>query len=239
MRTIALSLIRGLLIAALMCGFQNPAQGAYGFVAGSTQYLSTSSSPVNGNPMTIAFWFKSAGVNGCGVFVGGASATQRNNVFILPASGAVVNAGSVNSAGTSASVNSTTTFTDGVWSHAAAVYTSDSSRTAYCNGGGAATNTTTITTTPGFNSVLVGARWSGSLGGYFTGDIAEVGIWSVALTAAEIASLAAGFTPSQVRPQSLVFYAPLVGGQIIDVVGGRTITNNNGATIAAHPRIYP
>jgi hypothetical protein len=69
------------------------------------------------------------------------------------------------------------------------------------------------------------------------GQIAEVGIWNVALTAAEIASLADGMTCDKVRPQSLVFYAPLVR-DLQDVRGGLTITNNNTATVANHPRIY-
>ncbi len=78
-------------------------------------------------------------------------------------------------------------------------------------------------------------------GGYDTsytlvGVISEVAFWSAALTDAEILSLARGFTPDQIRPQSLQFYAPLVR-DLIDVRGGRTITNNNGATVATHPRI--
>ena len=67
--------------------------------------------------------------------------------------------------------------------------------------------------------------------------IAEVGIWNAALSAAEIASLAKGMTCDKVRPQSLVFYAPLVR-DLIDQKGGRAITNNNGATVANHPRVY-
>ena len=69
------------------------------------------------------------------------------------------------------------------------------------------------------------------------GQVGEVGVWNVALTAAEIASLAKGVTCDKVRPQSLVFYAPLVR-ELIDVRGGRTITNNNTATVAVHPRVY-
>lgn len=69
------------------------------------------------------------------------------------------------------------------------------------------------------------------------GLIAEVGIWNAALTAAEIASLAKGMTCDKVRPQSLVFYAPLVR-DLIDQKGGLPITNNNGATVANHPRVY-
>ena len=69
------------------------------------------------------------------------------------------------------------------------------------------------------------------------GDIAEVGIWNIALTADEIASLAKGITCDKIRPQSLVFYAPLVRN-LQDVKGGLTITNNNGATVSNHPKVY-
>jgi len=72
----------------------------------------------------------------------------------------------------------------------------------------------------------------------FNGTIAEVGIWNSALTQPEIASLAKGMTPDKIRPQSLVFYAALVR-DLIDQKGGLTITNQNGATVANHPRIYP
>ena len=209
---------------------------AFSFLATNSRYL-RANAPLTGNPMTIGFWFRSNGLNGCGVSIGDEGASQRNNVFILPQNGLVVNAGSTSLTGVSSSVNSTTTFTNGEWSHAGAVYASDSSRTAYCNGGGAATNTTTVLTSPGFVDLFVGTRPAPTLGGFFTGDIAEVGIWNVALTAAEIASLAKGMTCDKIRPQSLVFYAPLVRN-LTDQKGGLTITNNNGATVATHPRVY-
>ena len=90
----------------------------------------------------------------------------------------------------------------------------------------------------GINKILVGARTSaGTLGQFHDGLIAEVGIWNVALTQPEIASLAAGYTCDKVRPQSLVFYSPLIRN-LQDVRGGLTITNNNTATVANHPRVY-
>lgn len=86
--------------------------------------------------------------------------------------------------------------------------------------------------------MFIGAQFAGgNIQGYTNGLIAEVGIWNAALTAAEIASLAKGMTCDKIRPQSLVFYAPLVR-DLIDAKGGRTITNNNGATVANHPRVY-
>ena len=73
---------------------------------------------------------------------------------------------------------------------------------------------------------------------FFNGLLAEVGIWNAALSPAEIASLAKGVTCDKIRPQNLVFYAPLIR-DLLDQKGGKTITNNNGATVANHPCIYP
>jgi len=107
--------------------------------------------------------------------------------------------------------------------------------TAYLNGNIEATTSTGVPNTI-FNSAT--PLTIGYLPiNYFPGIISEVGIWNSALTAAEIASLAKGMTCDKVRPQSLVFYAPLVRN-LQDVRGGLTITNNNAATVAAHPRVY-
>lgn len=71
----------------------------------------------------------------------------------------------------------------------------------------------------------------------FAGLIAEVGIWSVVLSDDEIASLANGVAPIKVRPQSLVFYSPMIRN-VQDVRGGLALTQTGSPTIAAHPRIY-
>ena len=85
--------------------------------------------------------------------------------------------------------------------------------------------------------MIAARRLRGSIGGYYDGVVAEVGVWNAVLTAAEVASLAKGMTCDKVRPQSLVFYAPLIR-DLIDAKGGLTITNNNGATVANHTRVY-
>lgn len=72
----------------------------------------------------------------------------------------------------------------------------------------------------------------------YNGLIAEVCIWKgYSLTTAEIQSLKIGFKASSVRREFISFYAPLVRN-LIDIKGGLTITNNNSATVANHPRIY-
>lgn len=76
----------------------------------------------------------------------------------------------------------------------------------------------------------------GANGTWSTGDFAELGMWREALTAGEVNSLAKGFSPKKVRPQSLYTYIPLVRN-IQDTQRALTLTNTN-ATVATHPRVY-
>jgi hypothetical protein len=140
-----------------------------------------------------------------------------------------------------AALTSTDTISPNVnaWNHGCGVFTSTASRTVYLNGANAVTQSSTnAPNTADINAVYIGTQLtSNSFVNYFEGDIAEVGIWNVALTAAEVASLAKGMTCDKIRPQNLVFYAPLVRN-LQDAKGGLTITNNGGAIAATHPRVY-
>lgn len=127
------------------------------------------------------------------------------------------------------------------WQHAVGTFNSSGQGRAYLNGseGIQLTGSPSIPSISpiGINSIHIGVRYFAGFTGYWNGRLADVGIWNVALTAAEIASLAKGITCDKIRPQSLVFHAPLVR-DLIDTKGGLTITNNNGATVTEHPRIY-
>jgi hypothetical protein len=72
---------------------------------------------------------------------------------------------------------------------------------------------------------------------YQNGEVAGMAVWNAALTTQELDSLAKGFKPTRIRPQSLVFYAPLIR-DLQDTRGGLALTNNNAATVAVHPRVY-
>ena len=196
---------------------------------GTTQYLVTSSTPVTGTPLTMACWGIKNIATGGRELVGLVDSTGSDRIVL-----GFVNTGiaaRVNTAVANAGTN-----TLGVWRHAAGVFASSTSRTAYADGVAGGTNTTDITATA-INSISIGARGISPVTNYHDGLIAEVGIWDVALTAAEIASLAAGVTCDRVRPQSLRFYAPLIR-DLQDVIDGLTITNTNGATVANHSRVY-
>jgi hypothetical protein len=132
-------------------------------------------------------------------------------------------------------IDATAGYSANTWHHACGVVSSATSRTIYLDGANSATGTASITPS-NLNVISIGRRPDGSFG-LMNGLIAEVGIWNVALTAAEIASLAKGMTCDKVRPSALVFYAPLIRS-LQDLSRAAAITNNNTATVADHPRVY-
>jgi len=214
---------------------------AYDF-NGTNQRLSTASAPATATPLTLACWFYSNNITTAGVLMV-VNSSADNSRYRLEVRGDVagdpVRSLVSDQVGNFASCDTTSGYSAATWSHAASVYTSNTSRTVYLNGGSSATNTTSIAPLAGtLNRLTIGSQqFGGTINLFFAGRIAEAGVWNAALTDAEIASLADGMTCDKVRPQSLVFYAPLVR-DLIDAKGGLTITNNNTATVANHPRVY-
>ena len=209
---------------------------AYNF---SASHLNTTSSPVGNSlaPITMACWVKgNPAFNACWVTMGRSTSNTPIVGMFVGTSGVARmfvradNNVSVDSSGTSVIFGASTS-----WAHTAFTNTS-SARNLYVNGvneatGGGNSNAVTL------DLLAIGALRRTFVSDQFSGQIAECGIWNAALTADEIASLADGMTCDKVRPQSLVFYAPLVRN-LQDVRGGLTITNNNTATVANHPRVY-
>ena len=211
---------------------------AYDF-NGTTQRLSVTSTPVTAVPLTLACWFRPGRVSSNEVLLTVINASTGDRFALLPLGSL---AGDPLRANVLAGVNqgsadSTIGFSANSWQHGCGVFASNTSRTVYLDGGNSAVNTTSIEPS-GVNQIRVASRPLISVEGlFFDGQVAEVGIWNAALTAAEVASLAKGMTCDKVRPQNLVFYAPLIR-DLIDAKGGLTITNNNGATVANHTRVY-
>jgi len=210
---------------------------AYSF-NGTTQYLLTSGSPIpNAEPVTMACWFYPIDSGSNNYLMAAASNSSVTGQFL----GIRCNTSKVGASRRGASgvpeAFTTTTYTTGQWNHAAAVFSSTASRTAYVNGGGSATNTVAETPSGTLTGVSIGALTRSSTTLFMNARVAEAAIWTAALTATEILSLNAGASPALVRPQSLVFYAPLIR-DLQDVRGGLAITNNNGATVVDHPRVF-
>jgi hypothetical protein len=67
----------------------------------------------------------------------------------------------------------------------------------------------------------------------FDGDVSEAAIWNVELTEDELAMLRKGIKPIYVRPQNLIFYAPLTTDNVINYAAGNLLTlkiNSNAVT---------
>lgn len=217
---------------------------SYNFTAASSQYLSapiSTATRITG-AITLAAWIKSTGTYtspvGRIMSRGSSAIDGRAYALELNASGQV--SSNINSSGFSAQnfVTTGSTVVGTSHRHIAATYSPSTFSRIYVNGSQDAERTSGVPASIA-DLNLYGLQFGGLAGAsiFYSGTIAECGIWNAALTAAEIASLAKGMTCDKVRPQNLVFYAPLVR-DLIDEKGALTITNNNGATVANHPRVY-
>jgi hypothetical protein len=108
-------------------------------------------------------------------------------------------------------VDGATTISTATWYHTAGTYDGTNVKI-WLNGAQDGSSAASSIVDAGTTSLVLGAR--GQSGGYdsrLNGRIADAALWSVPLTAAEIASLAKGARPWQVRPSSLQGFWPLDG----------------------------
>jgi len=179
-----------------------------------------------------------------GIFPSGGS----SNYFRLWIDAAAnhVNADATSDVAGNTQATSTNSYTANTWRHAAGVYATSTDKRAFLDGTGKGTNDTAVTPA-GMDQTEIGRL--GSHGGiqYTSGMIAECAIWDLSnwpgVTAADKAnnferilpSLAAGFSPRHFL-LGLKAYWRIIN-TTRDIVGGYTLTNPNGVTVAKHPRI--
>ena len=121
-----------------------------------------------------------------------------------------------------------------VWSHGAGKFASTTSRTVVIDGGTTGTNTS-FRSAP-FDELRI-ATYGNTSPFYLSGRLSEVAVWNADLTSDEIVSLAKGFKAYRIRPQSLLYYVPLVR-EVQELRSGITLTANNAPTVYDHPRVY-
>ncbi len=188
-------------------------------------------------PVTLACWFYIA--SGVGTtphaLVGLNDGSGNGQSLQVNAAGNLLASSRVGSTSSSAAISSSTV-TQGTWQHAAGVFTGGSSRTVYLDGASnSSTNTRTWVTV---DRVSIGRRIVSEA--TLDGRIAEAAIWTVALTASEINSLAKGLSPLSVRPSALLHYSPLVRSAH-ELCENETVTAygaDGGPSPSPHPRIY-
>lgn len=211
---------------------------AYDFVAASSQYLENSTTPlITAVPLTLACWMNGDDVANPGelLAIGGESGATGHE-FILRVN--TSNLWALTNAGTAAWATGTTTLSNGTWYHACAVFASSTSRSIYTNGTDKQTNTTSKVPSAAFiERTRIGRRVADdAFTAYYDGQIAECCVWNVALTDAEVASLATGISPLLIRPGNLTHYWPLIRG-LQDHINVYDMTVNGGASVATHPAI--
>jgi hypothetical protein len=193
---------------------------------------------VTSAPVTIAAWFKTDTV-AISQWIGGLSDTANNNDFMLIG---LVSANLTVIAGDAGGNNSSTKSgaTANTWMHAAGVFASTTSRTAYLDGV-AGTAETTLRTPASIDTFAIAAHKDNIPDTFFSGLIAEVGVWNAALDAAEINALAKGFSPKLIRPSALVAYYPhMNNASYVDMWKNKldlTAVNTPAPSSTDHPRM--
>lgn len=200
------------------------------------RYFQANASPIKSTPYTLAGLLNSNGDSKLAFvynFLGSgfAQLVLRTGVAETPKRSANHVCVNISSSISRSFVDSS--FPINVYALRAAIASSDNARVAFLDTTKSNTDTENISISS-FNSMSLGGMSGASTE---SAQIAECAIWSAALTDDEIDSLSKGFKPPRIRPQSLVFYAPLVRAAI-DVRRGLALTPVNSPTVAAHPRVY-
>jgi hypothetical protein len=185
------------------------------FVIASTEYLNWDNLPVSGYPFTMACWFKYTTLT-AGVLISFADSSVPDNLLELGVDNLGHTRTNRQNLGSLEQALSTTTVSTDVWAHALGVFTSSTSCDVYLNGGGVGSNTNSISYGIGANQRTRIANSASSSAAGFNGSIAIPAVWNVVLDAGEIAALAKGFDPMQIRPSALRF---LLRGRRVDLVG--------------------
>ena len=206
--------------------------------SGST-YLYALSAPVTTYPMTMGTWFYDNDTLNSGSIMSVGTWASYDAYGINSHSDEKVQTAIYVAGATYYSEK--TGVTNNKWEYSAGVFASSTDRKIYLNGGDTPGTDTADQTPANADRLTIGSYVAdGSYGrSRFKGGIAESAMWDVALTAAEIDILAAGYSPLFVRPQNLVFYAPLIRGYQ-ELIGGLSLVYANEPADMEHPPIiYP
>ena len=212
---------------------------AYSFVRASSQYIQATSSPITDIPITLFARAYSGNTTNNQALLSLCAATGLNAHWINY-SGAEPGDPAVSvSYGTGIGVASTSSaYSTNTWQALVGRFISDTSRNVTLDAFTGTNATSAPVTEASIDRLQIACvTLSGAVQNAFDGRLAETAIWTENLNDDEVASLTKGFKPTRIRPQSLVFYAPLVRN-LQDTRGGLALTNNNSATVADHPRVY-
>lgn len=211
---------------------------ARSFASASSQYTSWSGNA--STSLTVSAWFRLGSF--CSIGSGrNSSSTLRYYDISLDTSGAYA---SWRSGANEQKSTYATSVSTGVWHNVVGFLEASANLQVWLNGNAASTaNASGIAAGQGFFEI---GRRHGNTANitYSDGDIAEVGVWQGALSAGEIASLAAGFSPLLVNQKNLINYWPLQeassSADPLAFIANYPQTQSGSPGVTDHPRIiYP
>jgi len=203
-------------------------------------YLFLASTPVTAYPFSVSGWiYCDDDATALAIYSIG-DASDSGHVHSVFAEGSV--AGDpfriYSKAGGGTLTSSTTTgYTINTWHHFCAVFASATERSIFIDGGSKGTNTTDATPSGLDQQGIACQARAGSRFNPFSGRISELTLWNVALTDAEVASLAAMIYPSRIRPSGLELYKKMFRTEDVDRIGGTSWSTTGSPVAAEHPRI--
>jgi hypothetical protein len=199
-------------------------------------YCATSDQPAD---MTLAIWAShdSTANIGCPMWVGRHDVSDEADTILFRGdTGGDPVQYRFSDGAAAAGANHASAYSANTLYHMCAVKASDTSHSIFRDGTGKVTSATSVA---GANKsrIALGAYWSSGLASnMLSGQVAMAAFWQTGLTDSEVASLAKGFSPRRIRPQHLVFYAPLVRN-VFDWRRGEGFIDS-GSGVSAHPRSY-
>jgi len=209
------------------------------FVGASSQYLERNGAPATAVPLSFGLWFKVPNITTNYCLCALVDKDTDSSWFALSARGDLASDPVVFERKDSAPNNrasSTASFSASTWGHALAVASATDSGAVYLSGGSKGTDTAICTPAP--DRLSVGRLGRLTPAAYTTGQLAEFGCWTAALSDADAAVLGLGVSPELVRPDALVAYHRLIGRNSPETdERGRFELTVTGATAADHPRI--
>jgi concanavalin A-like lectin/glucanase superfamily protein len=193
-------------------------------------------------PITVEVWFN-PDTTVSGVLAGVFDTATDNDRWQLQYASTTLNFTMI-TAGASSTAASANAPTTGIWNHGCGIFTSATSRRCVLNGDWANSGVDTGSKTfpAGLDQTVIGRRMSATNGLPFDGRIAEVTIWDVAFTQAEVEASARGCRPLRLRTGNRLGHWRLglgAGGAEPDWSGNHNNMTVSGALVADHVPLGP
>lgn len=210
---------------------------------GSGDYHNIASAIVSAYPWSFSIWFKPASTqaDAGGTLLAVEGATNSHYWwFVWNKTVSKISIVTKDSASAGTSAYSVNTLTQDAWNHATLVASSATDRKVILNGDVANSGTDVNSKSPTVTKTALGTLQNYAGLYEYKGNLAFGTFWNVALTDAEVASLAKGAYPLTVRPESIVGFFPLqIAANSPDLVATRVLTANGGvAATQDGPVVY-